>query len=78
MVGVGLAFEIVLDRRVDYQPGWASVPLAAFELGAIMGIVYALDISAPLTVALAFFAGLVASRARSHARRLPLRAPFVR
>jgi nitrous oxidase accessory protein NosD len=57
MIGVGLAFEIVLDRRVDYQPGWASLPLAALELGAIMGIVYALDISAPLTVALAFFAG---------------------
>ena len=57
MIAVGLVFEVVLDRRIDYQPGWASLPLAALELAAIMGVVYALDISAPLTVALAFFAG---------------------
>ena len=57
MIGVGLAFELVLDRRVDYQPGWVSLPLALAELAAIMGIVYALDISAPLAVALAFFFG---------------------
>ena len=57
MIGVGLAVELVLDRRVDYQPGWVSLPLALAELAAIMGIVYALDISAPLAVALAFFAG---------------------
>jgi nitrous oxidase accessory protein NosD len=57
MIGVGLAFEVVLDRRLDYQPGWWSLPLAGAELGAIMGIVYALGISAPLVVALAFFAG---------------------
>jgi nitrous oxidase accessory protein NosD len=57
MIGVGLAFELVLDRRVDYQPGWVSLPLALAELAAIMGIVYALDISAPLAVALVFFAG---------------------
>jgi nitrous oxidase accessory protein NosD len=57
MIGVGLAFEVALDRRLDYQPGWWSLPLAAAELAAIMGIVYALGISAPLFVALAFFAG---------------------
>ncbi len=57
MIGVGLAFEVALDRRLDYQPGWWSFPLAVAELGAIMGIVYALGISAPLLVALAFFAG---------------------
>jgi nitrous oxidase accessory protein NosD len=57
MIGVGLAFEVVLDRRFDYQPGWWSLPLAAAELGAIMGIVYVLGIAAPLFVALAFFAG---------------------
>jgi len=57
MIGVGLVFEVVLDRRLDYQPGWWSLPLAGAELGAIMGIVYALGISAPLFVALAFFAG---------------------
>ena len=57
MIGVGLVFEVFLDRRLDYQPGWWSLPLAVAELAAIMGIVYALGISAPLLVALAFFAG---------------------
>jgi nitrous oxidase accessory protein NosD len=57
MIGVGLAFEVVLDRRVDYQPGWWSLPLAAAELAAIMGLVYALGIAAPLFVALTFFVG---------------------
>ena len=57
MVGVGLAFDLVLDRWLDYQPGWLAIPLGVVELAAIMGIVYALGISAPLFVALAFFAG---------------------
>jgi nitrous oxidase accessory protein NosD len=57
MIGVGLAFEVVLDWSLDYQPGWWSLPLAGAELAAIMGVVYALGISAPLFVALAFFAG---------------------
>jgi hypothetical protein len=57
MIGVGLAFDVALDRRLDYQPGWLALPLAAAELAAIMGIVFALGISAPLLVALAFFAG---------------------
>jgi hypothetical protein len=57
MIGVGLAFDLVLDRRLEYQPGWVALPLALAELSAIMGVVYALGISAPLNVALAFFAG---------------------
>jgi nitrous oxidase accessory protein NosD len=57
MIGVGLVFDVVLDRRLDYQPGWLALPLAAAELAAIMAIVYVLGISAPLFVALAFFAG---------------------
>jgi hypothetical protein len=57
MIGVGLAFELVVDRKVDYQPGWVSLPLALGELAAIMAIVHGLDISAPLAVALAFYAG---------------------
>jgi hypothetical protein len=57
MVAVGLAFDLVLDRWLDYQPGWLAIPLAVVELAAIMGIVYALGISAPLFVALVFFAG---------------------
>jgi hypothetical protein len=57
MVGVGLAFDLLYDRRFDYQPGWVALPLALVELGAVMGVVYALGIAAPLFIALAFFAG---------------------
>ena len=57
MIGVGLAFDLLLDRRLDYQPGWLALPLGAAELGAVMVIIYALGISAPLLIALAFFAG---------------------
>jgi Right handed beta helix region len=57
MVGIGLAFDLVLDRRLDYQPAWLAPPLALLELGAVMGVVYALGIAAPLFVALVFFGG---------------------
>jgi parallel beta helix pectate lyase-like protein len=57
MVGVGIAFDLVLDRWLDYQPGWLAIPLGVVELAAIMGIVYGLGISAPVFVAIAFFAG---------------------
>ncbi|MEO8290027.1 MAG: right-handed parallel beta-helix repeat-containing protein [Gaiellaceae bacterium] len=57
MVGVGLAFDLVYDRRLDYQPGWLALPLALLELAAVMGVVYALGIAVPLAVAFAFFAG---------------------
>jgi hypothetical protein len=57
MLGVGVAFDVVYDRHLDYQPAWLAVPLALVELGAVMGVVYGLGISAPLDVALAFFGG---------------------
>jgi len=57
MVGVGLLFDLAYDRWLDYQPGWLAAPLALIELGVVMGAVYALGISAPPEVALAFFAG---------------------
>jgi Right handed beta helix region len=57
MVSVGLLFDLAYDRWLDYQPGWLAAPLALIELGVVMGAVYALGISAPLEVALAFFAG---------------------
>jgi parallel beta helix pectate lyase-like protein len=57
MIAVGLVFDLLLDRRLDYQPGWVALPLAAAELAVIMGIVYAAGISAPLYAALAFFTG---------------------
>jgi hypothetical protein len=57
MVGTGLVFDVAYDRRLDYQPGWLALPLALVELGAVMGVVFAFGIPAPLTVALAFYAG---------------------
>ena len=37
MVGIGLALDVVLYRRVlVYQPGWAAVPLGVLELAATM------------------------------------------
>jgi hypothetical protein len=57
MVGVGMCFDLAYDRLFDYQPGWLALPLALLELGAVMGVVYGAGISAPLPIALAFFAG---------------------
>ena len=57
MLGVGLLLDVVYHRLVPYQPGWAALPLGALELGAIMGFARLLDVGAPLSAALAFFAG---------------------
>jgi nitrous oxidase accessory protein NosD len=57
MLGVGLVFDLAYDRWLEYQAGWLAAPFALLELGAVMGVVYGAGISAPLTVALAFFAG---------------------
>lgn len=57
MLGVGLAFDLAYDRWLEYQAAWLAAPFALLELGAVMGVVYGAGISAPLTVALAFFAG---------------------
>jgi len=57
MLGVGLAFDLVYDRVLDYQPGWAALPLGLLELAAVMGLVRALDVHAPLAPALGLFAG---------------------
>jgi hypothetical protein len=57
MVGVGVFFDLLYDRWLDYQPGWLAAPLAVVELGVIMGVVYGLGIPAPVDVAVAFFAG---------------------
>ncbi len=56
MVGVGLVLDIVLyDRALDYQPGWAALPLGALELGIVMGLAYLTDVRAPVGYAIAFF-----------------------
>ncbi|HET7046422.1 MAG TPA: right-handed parallel beta-helix repeat-containing protein [Gaiellaceae bacterium] len=58
MVGVGVALDLLLyDRVLDYQPGWAALPLGALELGAVMALAYALDVRAPLAEAVGFFCG---------------------
>jgi hypothetical protein len=58
MLGVGLALDVGAYHRVlDYQPGWAALPLGALELGVVMGAARALEVGAPVGPAIAFFAG---------------------
>lgn len=57
MVAAGLVLDMVYDRYLPYQPGWAAVPLGLLELGGTMGLVLLLDIAAPMRPALWFFAG---------------------
>jgi nitrous oxidase accessory protein NosD len=57
MLGVGLACDVVLYHRpLDYQPGWATLPLGAFELGLVMALAHAIPIMAPVRPAIALFA----------------------
>ena len=58
MLGVGLALDTqVYHRLLPYQPGWAAFPLGAVELGAVVGLMFAAGIAAPLGQAIALFAG---------------------
>jgi Right handed beta helix region len=57
MVGVGLAFDLMYDRLLPYQPAWAAVPLGLLELGATIGAARTLEIQAPIRPAFWFFAG---------------------
>jgi parallel beta helix pectate lyase-like protein len=58
MLAVGVGFDAGLYHRfLRYQPGWAAIPLGIVELGVLMGLVWALDVKAPLAVALGLFAG---------------------
>jgi nitrous oxidase accessory protein NosD len=58
MLGVGLALDVLVYHRIfPYQPAWLALPLGLLELGAVMGLVFALDIGAPLGPALGLFAG---------------------
>jgi parallel beta helix pectate lyase-like protein len=57
MLGIGLAFDVVLyNRLLSYQPGWAALPLGLLELGSTMAAARALELNAPLWPALALFA----------------------
>lgn len=55
MGGVGLALDLGYHRPIDYQPGWAAVPLGALELACVMILVLALGVRAPLVWALVFY-----------------------
>jgi Right handed beta helix region len=56
MAVVGLALDLqVWHRLLPYQPAWAMLPLGAVELGALMGIVLAFGLHAPVWWALALF-----------------------
>jgi hypothetical protein len=72
MLGVGLALDLVYDRVLDYQPGWAGVPLGLLELGLVVAAAQAAEIGAPIVPALAFYAGSwVVAQVLAHAG-LPL------
>jgi hypothetical protein len=56
MAAVGLFLDLeVWHRLLPYQPAWATVPLGAIELGALMAIVYGFSLHAPLLPAIALF-----------------------
>jgi hypothetical protein len=63
MAAVGLFLDLEVWHRVlRYQPAWATIPLGAVELGALMAIVQGFGLHAPLLPALALFgAGWLAS-----------------
>jgi Right handed beta helix region len=69
MLAIGLALDVlVYDRVLDYQPGWAAVPLGALELGTVYGAMRWLAIMAPLRWALALYGiGWLAAQLCAHA-----------
>lgn len=72
MIAVGVAFDLGYHPALPYQPGWAALPLGLLELGAVMAVVLALGIPAPLAVAIPLFVlGWAAAQLLAHAL-LPL------
>ncbi len=57
MLGVGLVLDVLVYDLIDYQPGWAALPLGLVELALVMALVRALDWAPPLVPALALFVG---------------------
>jgi len=57
MLIVGLVLDLVVYDRLDYQPGWAALPLGLLELGLTMTLARLLSVGAPRWPALAIFAG---------------------
>jgi parallel beta-helix repeat protein len=68
MLGVGMLLDLQVYRWLRYQPGWAAVPFGLLELGALIGLMHAAGIMAPLGQAIALFAGgWVAAQLLGHA-----------
>jgi parallel beta helix pectate lyase-like protein len=57
MAVVGLALDVQVYDRVRYQPAWVALPIGALELGILLGLMRLLGVMAPLSQALALFAG---------------------
>ncbi len=69
MLGLGLALDTQLyHRALSYQPGWAALPLGAFELGLLVLLMRALAVMAPLGQAVTLFAfGWLVAQLLGHA-----------
>jgi hypothetical protein len=69
MLAIGVALDaLVYDRALAYQPGWAALPLGAFELGLVYGALHWIGIMAPIRWALALYAiGWLAAQVCAHA-----------
>jgi hypothetical protein len=57
MIAVGLVADLLYHPALPYQPGWVAIPMAALELSALIALVHALAIPAPLEVGIGLFAG---------------------
>ena len=69
MLAVGLLLDVgVYHRLIEYQPGWAALPLGVVELGLVYAGMRATDIAAPLrTALLLYLAGWVSAQLFGHA-----------
>ena len=57
MLALGLLLDVtVYHRFLDYQPGWAALPLGALELGLLYVAMRRLEIPAPLGWAFGLYA----------------------
>jgi hypothetical protein len=57
MLALGIVLDSALyDRLLPYQPGWVALPLGALELALVYGGMRALEIPAPLGLALVLYA----------------------
>jgi hypothetical protein len=57
MVGLALLLDLVYHRVLPYQPGWLSIPLGLLELGLLLVLMRDAGVRAPISWAIALFAG---------------------